>query len=319
MEAELTGLTYPRLNLRDYTLDDNNLAIGCPLDNGHHIRDTPQQNLGVLDALPLELLHMMVSQLDLRTLTDFRRINRRAMQVVDSVPQYKAITTHASNALRGILAIETGRWITCETLYDKLCTAQCERCGDFGGYLYLLTCKRVCFLCLSEDGSYLPLRYSHAIKKFGITPQAVKTLPRMRSITGIYSPNEKKSHRRLCLVDFETAFQAGIELHGSQEAMERCISSSAQEGAGSTTHWGRRTRTKEPFDGKSSNVLRFLAIVYAPALNRVTLKLERGFYCIGCQRSYGSRPKHFRRRFTEASFKEHLEECGNIQDGYHVG
>ncbi|KAF2136590.1 uncharacterized protein K452DRAFT_237240, partial [Aplosporella prunicola CBS 121167] len=85
--------------------------------------------------------------LDLRTLTDFRCVNQRAMQVVDSIFPYNAIIKHVRNALRGILSIETGRWITCEALFETLCTPQCESCGAFGGYLYLITCKRVCYRC----------------------------------------------------------------------------------------------------------------------------------------------------------------------------
>lgn len=183
-------LTFPRLNLKDNTLDDNDLVRRCPLDNDHAC-NTPQQDLGALDALPLELLQVLLAQLDLRTLTDFRRVNQRALQVVDSIPGYKAITTHAPNALRGILSIGTGRWITCETLHDKLCTAECETCGDFGCYIYALTCKRVCFLCLSEHEAYLPVPLGLARRKFGINRQVLDTLPHFRSLPGTYSPNEK--------------------------------------------------------------------------------------------------------------------------------
>ena len=48
-----------------------------------------------------------------------------------------------SKTIHGILSI------TCEMLYYKLCTAECEQCGDFGSYLYILTYERVCSLCLS--------------------------------------------------------------------------------------------------------------------------------------------------------------------------
>jgi ribosomal protein S14 len=123
------------------------------------------------------------------------------MWLVESFPQYKAIRKHAYNALRGTMYIETGRWITCGMVYEKLCTAECEECGDFGGYLYILTCKRVCFLCLSVDKQYLPLRYSHAIRKFGLNRPILRTLPRMRSIPGTYSPNQKKVRTHLALVD----------------------------------------------------------------------------------------------------------------------
>jgi hypothetical protein len=301
-------LTYTHIRLKDFTLDDN-----LPdLPDNDHIPNPPKAYLGALDTLPLELLSEIVWQLDLRTLTDFRHINRRAMWLVESSPQYKVIRKHAYNALRGIICNEAGRWITCEMLYEKLCTAECEECGDFGGYLYILTCKRVCFLCLSEDKQYLPLRYRHAIRKFGLKRPILRkfglkrpilhSLPSMKSIPGTYSPNRKKVRAQLTLVDSDCARRAGIMLHGSVSAMEQYVSSKA---------------AKDPFNGRSGNPLRFMAIVRTPWLNKSSQELEWGFHCTGCRESHISRPLHFRRKFTIGSFKEHLRECGNIRDGEH--
>ncbi len=294
-------LTYAHIRLRDFTLDDNLPDSQCQPDNDR-IPNPPKAYLGTLDTLPLELLREILRQLDLSTLTDFRNLNRRAMRLVESFHQYKVIRKHAYNVLRGIMYIKASRWITCEMLYEKLCTAECEECGDFGGYLYILTCKRVCFLCLSEDKRYLPLRYRHAILKFGLDRPILGTLPSMKSIPGTYSPNQKKVRAHLALVDFDCARRAGITLHGSVSAMEQYVSSVAAQ---------------DPFDGKSGNPLRFMAIVRTPWLNKSSQELEWGFHCTGCQRSHCSRPLHFRRKFTVESFKEHIRECGNIRHGRH--
>lgn len=90
--------------------------------------------LGTLEQLPLELLHMILTQLTIRSLTHFRHVNRRALQIVYSIPQYKAIAVYAPASLCGILSIGTGEWMPCQDLHDKLCTAECDSCGDFGGY-----------------------------------------------------------------------------------------------------------------------------------------------------------------------------------------
>ncbi|KAI0484955.1 hypothetical protein GGR56DRAFT_616277 [Xylariaceae sp. FL0804] len=139
-------LTYTSLHINDHTLDDRLPGLESPPEQGHFCLP-PTKDIGALDDLPPELVAMILSELDLRTLTDFRCVNRRAAELVNSLVEYKAITTHAQNALRDILSIEAGRGITCRTLYDKLCTPNCEQCGDFGSYLYLLTCKRLCFFC----------------------------------------------------------------------------------------------------------------------------------------------------------------------------
>lgn len=321
-KCQFDRLTTPHLNLKDNMLADNNLALKYPLDNILPFK-IPQQGLGSLDVLALELHHAILAQIDLQTLTDFRSVNRRALQVVDNTSQYKAITSHASNALRGAISIGTARWITCEALYNTLCTAECETCGDFGGYIYLITCKRVCFLCLSGIEAYLPLLYGRAVCKFGITHQIINKLPHMRSIPGTYSPNEKKRVKRLRLVDFKSAYQAGVNLHGSSDAMKRYVADLAIqklrefEKRSSQTRVARRPPVEQPFDGKSENPLRFVAIVQTPVYDRKTQDVDIGAYCLGCQESYRQKPKHWRRRFTEASFGTHLHECGPIRDGSH--
>jgi hypothetical protein len=130
--AEFHELTFPytpSLIGPDFTLDEN---LAMPTLLKRQMNTVPKTNLGSLDMLPVELIQPILAQLDLRTLEDFRRVNQRALQLVSSVPEYKAIETYALGALRGILSTGRGRWTTCETLYKKLCTAACEYCGAFG-------------------------------------------------------------------------------------------------------------------------------------------------------------------------------------------
>ena len=91
------------------------------------------------------------------------------MKVVDSISQYKMIVLHAPNFLRGILSLKTGAWILCQLLHDKMFISKCDCCGGIGGYLYLLTCKRVCFICYQErQPLFFPLTCSEADSKYGI-------------------------------------------------------------------------------------------------------------------------------------------------------
>ncbi|KAI5859492.1 hypothetical protein GGS23DRAFT_585652 [Durotheca rogersii] len=324
----LPRLTY-RLNMKDHILDDN-LPSPESWPKIERLHLPPRTNLGLLDALPLELLHEILPQLDLRTLADVRRVNRRAIELVNSLPQYKAISTHARNALRGILSIETGRWITCRTLYEKLCTPGCEQCGDLGGYLYLLTCKRVCFLCISEDRLYLPLSRRRASWKFGLDSRILNTLPRMRVIHGTYSGRRKKFCGPSVLVDYESALHAGISLHGSLSAMQQYVAGiEAQKlqayqvrvagvpQTGSVTRRVRRPPTSDPIDSESENPFRFVAVAKVPWLNKSSREIEWGFHCRGCEESTG-RPFHYRRKFTAASFDDHVKQLGNIRGGRHV-
>ncbi|RSL95804.1 hypothetical protein CEP52_011865 [Fusarium oligoseptatum] len=310
------------LRANDHTLSDNLPPLRPKPENGRsHI--PPATDLGAFDALSIELLSMILAEIDLQTLVNFRLVNRRAAEVVDQVPPYKAVITHALHALRGILSIEAGKWITCRTLYEKLCQAGCEVCSDFGGYLYLITCTRVCFLCLSRDKRYLPVTPQQAWREFGLSSDIVDTLPRMRVVPGTYSLNEQKAVRSI-LVDYQSCLDTGLALHGSFTAMRKYASDIdtrnlpplwellQQRGASRI-----QPLRAAPIDGHDRNPLRFVAITHMPWLNKETKQLEWGFHCVGCEGRTRA-PYHYRRKFTADSFRVHLEQCSEIQDRKHV-
>lgn len=152
----LRGATYLRPNVIDHTLDDNSLEDKCPLDNDKHYIN-PQYHLGVLDKLPLELLCNTLLKTDIRSLTDFRCVNARAMEVVNSILEYQLILRNCPALLRGLLSTGLGSSFSCEDLFRTLNAYDCATCGDFAGFIYILTCRRVCFLCFSEKPEYFPL------------------------------------------------------------------------------------------------------------------------------------------------------------------
>lgn len=172
----LDKLTHFQPNLKECTLDDQDLEQSCPLDNGkHHIN--LKHDLGNLDALPVEMLSMILIQIDLRTLTDFRRVNNRAMQVVDSILEYKLIINHSPDALRSLLSIDLASYFSCQDLIRVLNDSTCEECGDFGGFIYLLTCRRVCFLCFCEKSRFYLLTTLEAGRMFGLDRNSISVLP----------------------------------------------------------------------------------------------------------------------------------------------
>lgn len=292
-------LTYRHLNLKDNTLDENDLPLHKPLDGGRDFRKA-EDGLGVLEEIPLEIVNMVLVNLDLRTLANFRQVSQRALQAVNSLPHYRAIMIHAPNTLRGILSIETGSWISCYALYKTLCTAECKTCGDFGGYIYIITCVRVCFLCLSTSKAYLPLTYPLARRLFGIDGQHLESLPHMTNLPGIYSPNGKIVRYKRRFVD-------------STSVLDACARLCRSDDAPAHDHSGRVTlhSSAAPFDGQSGNPIRFMAVVHAPHMlcDSDASELEWGSYCVACKRCYAGRPCHFRRKFTKATIAAHLREC----------
>ncbi len=68
-------------------LEPEDLERRCPLDNSRH--DGPQisSSLGRLGALPIELLHTILLDLDLQSLTLLRCVNRRIRLTIDTLWQ----------------------------------------------------------------------------------------------------------------------------------------------------------------------------------------------------------------------------------------
>lgn len=324
----LEGAVYPCPNLRDFTLDENDLERTCPLDLGHHSLD-PQCALGMLDELPLEILSEILAQVDIRSLMDFRRVNQRAMQVVDSISQFRTIVRHCPNSLRGILSVEAGSYISCQDLYCTLRTSRCEKCDDFGGYIYVLDCSRVCFLCISERHEYLPLSASDAIRSFGINRMLLASLHSMRSVPGCYSPNQRNCRTRLLLIDSESARRAGVARHGSVLAMEQHVARAAsksleeyhkrvsQKAAGVPGPVPRQPPSAMVRGKRTGDARRFMAAVHAPWVDMPTNSAEWGFHCVGCERQYRCRPLHWRRKYIVNTFNDHILECGRIINGSH--
>jgi hypothetical protein len=123
------------------------------------------------------------------------------------------------------------------------------------------------------------------------------------------------------LVDSRSARDAGISLHGSWKAMEehkrnpKLKETKARE-AGQRTAvqigpFQRPTNTLDFHDMKSSDQYRHVAIVRVPWLDQSARKLERGFYCLGCE-GLTQVPLHYRRLFSTASFDEHLRQHGPV-------
>ena len=316
--SQLAEIIIPGRKNGQSTLD----CIFPPLEDTprpSHVQRTFQADLGTLDILPLEVLQQVLAQLDLRSFMNFQYLNHMSGAVAESVPEYKAVVKNATNALRGIISVGLGEWITCEMLFDELCTEKCVQCGDFGGFLYLLTCERVCYRCFANEKKYLPLRRSHAVRKFGINRQTLKTLPRMRSIPGSYSTKRFHVSEKILLIDREATHQAGVDLYGSSAAMEAytalVLTRKQREyikRAGKD--WRvRRPETEDPRDAHEENPLRFMAVVRAPWLKRASQEIEWGFHCCGCATGGEWHLPVNQRLFTVSSFNEHVRECRKAQ------
>ena len=202
------------------TFDDNITNITCPLDNGKHL-GRARHGLGVLDRLPVELQSVILIQSDLRTLTDFRRVNRRAMEVVDSLPEYQSILQHSPASLRAVLSTELGTFITCQKLYNTLCAARCECCSQSADFIYLLTCCRVCLKCLCWCTKYCPITTDDAVRLYALPSRLLAELSTIRSAPGHYGTDKVAYVDRRLLVDTWSAYTVAIAHWGESRVLYR--------------------------------------------------------------------------------------------------
>jgi hypothetical protein len=143
---------------------------------------------------------------------------------VNTHPQFNVINRQAHDILRGLRGIKTAHTITLQALFEKLCTSQCNECGDYGGYIYLVTFQRVCCRCFTEKDRYSPLREIDALRKFGLNLEILRTLPRFLGYPGYYGGLVGRTKQDyICLIDRESAYGAGIAHHGSLEAMQEYV------------------------------------------------------------------------------------------------
>ncbi|KAH8733112.1 hypothetical protein GQ44DRAFT_781942 [Phaeosphaeriaceae sp. PMI808] len=266
------------------------------------IRLPAVEGIGVLDTLPTELLDEVLLELDLDTLFTFRRVNRRAKEVVDCLPQYEAIVTYAPNTLMGIQNIKTGSWITCRRLYEKLCTPECSDCGNFGGYLHLIACNRLCSPCLSWELDRIP--YFSCIT--GVTrklnPLLVDSLPHATYIDekGV----QKVYHDRASLQ------QALIKVYGS-------IVGATEFVYRVTASVGFECVRYSYFDkSEIHNISLHPIIVQVPWLDMPAQKIDWGFQCLVCDHAW--QKNWIMILFTASGFERHLGEHGDIQNKEHV-
>lgn len=334
--SHLPELTYERTDLVSITVEAEELARHCPLDNGRHdfTNNNMATTLGDLAVMPPEVLSMMLSALDLCSLTIFRAVNKCSRLHVDNLPQYKIIFAHAPSVLRAAIASGAGSWISCAQLANVLSNITCSRCADFGAFIYLLTWERVCFMCLSYSNDFLPLSANKAKTVYGLKKTSLNDLHTLTTIPGTYSHSLLVRKKRIRLVDPLAAFEAGIRQHSSVESMttffdQRC-SALAMYRRRTSFYASDTLPVQDPrqaappqSDGHASNALRFQATVRAPYIDIRNDCTDWGVSCAPCRdcgsgQRTGRRNSDWRRLFTRATYTDHARSCPHAEEALKV-
>uniref|UniRef100_A0A4E9DXV0 F-box domain-containing protein n=1 Tax=Gibberella zeae TaxID=5518 RepID=A0A4E9DXV0_GIBZA len=219
---------------------------------------TSNAGLGQLDQLPAELLHDIIYRLDVRSLLKFRQTNLRSRQTVDSIKKYQVVLSHGLNLFCALLRTRLAANISLLDFYDTLCTKACSICGEFGGFMSLLTWRRCCFKCLRQAPEIKVGTLVSARTRFRMTEAELVQIKSFKNLPGFYSLNGKAYNRLITVVP----------IHQASLICRKPLS----------------TKTSSfTINRDRPNNLNFMGSCALPYYDKTTGSVEHGVSCAGCQ------------------------------------
>lgn len=299
-------------------------------------RTLTSSSMGLLDIVPIELLHIILNSLDFKSLSRLTRACHQAKTMVESLPSYQDMMKRASMALTALSRTRLITFHSAATLHAALRSEECVSCQKYAPFLLLPTCERCCYDCLLRERSLRVITIQMAKTCFGVSATDLSQIPNMLSIRPKYLlttdvDNENMDRYRVSLVSVKQAKQLGISIHKSEEAMERV---SILKKAGDLSlpelclaRWLAGS-TYDYEDQNSSLFMRIygvppddfcgVASISFPSL-RPNAELEHGLWCYGCKinsQNYSSTIDTERvlyrmvsRARSRSEFLEHTKDC----------
>ncbi|KFY14750.1 hypothetical protein V491_05921 [Pseudogymnoascus sp. VKM F-3775] len=276
---------------RPYVTEDVQNSLQIPFET------SPASKLGGFDRLPQELISMIFDDLDILSYFRFRQVNRHARFMSTLPREYQLIARYGLEGLRGLLRSHCADSFTIMELYRVLITPNCTLCGEFGGFLFLLTATRCCFNCLSESPKLNVISTTDFARAAGIsTSQLNRSYSQtLRTVSGgRYTRNYYKVKRPKKLILKEAAITA-LALQNALK--EHSISSLSRVG--------------QQIDQG------FMACTSFPWYDTNTGKVEYGVSCEGCRQRAGSAfaiDSDIDKMFSTTGFLSHFPSCAEARE-----
>ncbi|RAK81775.1 uncharacterized protein BO72DRAFT_524188 [Aspergillus fijiensis CBS 313.89] len=218
--------------------------------------------------LPLEIIRMILLDLDMLSLSHLRSVNKTTKQIIDSLPEYHLLHTHAADILRLLDLTQCTHHFSLGQLYQEPRHPRCRTCGDFGPFLYIPTCSCSCFACRRTHRQYCMAPIEAVFQRYGLSlDNDWHRLPVIRTLdfTG-WAYQEKM------LVSMAQAKALALQLNTPR--------------AGRWRARRRRDRSRTPSPSRYSEYWgspwRLSATVAFPYYDPVSRSVETGVYCLGC-------------------------------------
>ncbi|KAI1271330.1 hypothetical protein F5Y07DRAFT_22582 [Xylaria sp. FL0933] len=272
--------------------------VGIRLSVATPFRRTSYTGLGSLDRLPLELLHDVLLRLDMHSLFNFRQTNLRSRQTVDSLKQYRVAVSHGLNLFCALLRTRLAISVSLLDFYYALCTKACTFCGEFDGFISLLTWNRCCFKCLQGAPETQVQTLAAVRKQFHLTKAELDQLRSFKTLPGIYSMKESVHKSRVTVVSiYQAILVSGQQPHALAQA--------------------------QLANSERNKKFNFMGSCALPYYDKRTGRVEHGMSCAGCQLALekdiiGSRGEKwaFEARdivYAQDGFLKHFRWCEQAQ------
>lgn len=308
------------------------------------IQSCPRQDLGQLDSLPLELIYAIFAQLDVQSLMNLSRTCLRAVEVLRNFSEYRALFRHAPEPIAALHFTQLLDYHPISALYTALTSSKCSNCDHFGTILFLPTCQRCCFNCLTRDPTFWLVPQREAIEAFPMLQTGDSSRLQVPLLPGQYRENGYWSRYKPYYYTFK-AFSVRAAKEFAMKKVEHLDQLIA--GLDRRIVDGRlddecdfdelRGIVRAPLGPEISGETRQsvgnahdgfpgMASIPFPYLDKDG-NVENGLWCAGCfKRACGdpfksareepldreSRAKGYRAR-TRAEFLEHVECCERVQ------
>ncbi|PYI16789.1 hypothetical protein BO99DRAFT_464678 [Aspergillus violaceofuscus CBS 115571] len=220
--------------------------------------------------LPLEIIRMIFLDLDMLTLSHLRSVNKTTKQIIDSLPEYHLLHTHAADTLRLLDVTQCTHHFSVGQLYWELRHPQCRTCGDFGPFLFIPTCTRSCFACNRTHSQYRMAPIKVVFSWYGLSlDNDWHRLPLVHTL----DCTRWTQHERM-LVSIAQAKALHLQLAAPQARR----SHTGDRRNSSNTWTPSPTRYSEYWGSR----WRLSATVAFPYYDPVARSVETGVYCLGC-------------------------------------
>jgi hypothetical protein len=230
------------------------------------------------------------------------QVNRSCRSLAQSLQDCIIVVQYALQAMRVILRSGLGAYFTISDLRNALHRRNCELCGRFGSFVFLLTLARRCFNCI-ESGSKPELLLVSEIRSLaGWDEKRLESyyVPVLNTLPGMYSLEGTAWRRRLRLVTKKSVWEA------------------ARRNRAALPPWFLSYAIRIP------DIYRFMSSTSLPFVDPVSLQTQLGISCKGCeatlQRQVGENGQAagyllrlVDRVYSDDGFIRHFRHCDEAQ------